>query len=322
MDVRPFRARALVARATPVLHVNWPETPLSEPKPVKAALGVSKNLARLAAVRLRGGRVIWTGHNLRNHEGIHPRLERCYWFAFSHAVSDLVSLSSAGLPKLLDAHPRLRKAQAFTVPHMDYRSVLGSGDGDKRVYDFAMLGAMRAYKRPLDFLSSLQDLADENVEAVIAGSCPYEELRRDLMRLGSCDDRLTMLLEPVSDSTFEQLMRKSRVLVLPQDAALNSGSLLFALSCGTAVLAVDTPTNREISECVGGGWVQLFAPPLTSRVLERALASAPTSVAPDLSRYDIQSVGRSIAAMYEQVAIRAAARPRLRRRSRSSADVG
>ena len=266
----------------------------------RAAWRIAKTLARCLLARALGVRIIWTVHNLRSHEGRHPHLERLLWRIFCPQVDAVVSMTKAAVPEIRSTF-RLTRARFFIIPHGEYRPTLARLDVAAPVYDVGMLGAIRPYKRHELLLEAVAASDDASLRILIAGPASDSEYVSSL-RAKYADARVTWAVGHVPDLAFQRQVLACRLLVMPQDA-LNSGSLMYALSCGRPVLAVDTPTFREIADFVGKDWLQVFVPPLTMHTIDAALerlAELPAA-GPDLSAFDWRSVGVLAARAYDEV---------------------
>lgn len=307
VDVEPFSTRQAWRRPPSVVHVNWPEVTLRHRRSRDAARDVLKLLASCALVRARGSRIVWTAHNLSSHERRHPWLERLLWRAFCPMVDAVHSLSLAGVDAVRARYP-VGRSPVFVVPHGHYADVLTPGTPEEPAYDLGMLGAVRRYKEHGAVLRLLPELAGPAPRVLVAGSASDPQLVAELQATPGAA-QVTWALEEHGDEAFQALVQSCRLVVVAQTSALNSGSLLYALSCGRPVLAADTPTFRELQQLVGERWLQLFAPPLTAQRLGEALEAArrlPPGAAPDLASVDWEVLGARAARMYADVAGRSA----------------
>lgn len=303
VSVEPFSTRAAWRSRPAVVHVNWPEAALRHRRGRTAAWAVAKTLLSCAVVRARGCRIVWTAHNLSSHERRHPLLEQLLWRAFCPMVSAVHSLSAVGVSALRSQFP-IGGSPIYVVPHGHYADVLVDSCPDEPVHDLGMLGAVRHYKEHEAVLRVLPQLPGPVPSVLIAGPAPDPQLVRHLQGV-LASPSVRWSLEDHDDRAFQCLVQSCRLVVVAQRAALNSGSLLYALSCGRPVLAPDTATFHELQELVGEQWLMLFPGDLTAGRLAEAMRASrglPAGATPDLAAIDWDVLGPLAAQMYTAVA--------------------
>lgn len=303
VQVEPFSTRAALRSRPAVVHVNWPEVALRHRSSRTAAWNLAKVLVSCALVRARGSRIVWTAHNLSSHERRHPLLEQLLWRTFCPMVSGVHSLSRSGVAQVRARFP-IGRSPVFVVPHGHYGDVLAPTQRVEPTYDVGMVGAVRRYKDHEAVLRLLPQLPAPAPRVLIAGPAADNVLLRDLHALPGAADVHWELAEH-DERTFQRLVQSCRLVVVAQTSALNSGSLLYALSCGRPVLAPDTATFRELQEVVGEQWLMLFDGRLSAPRLAEAMAAArrlAADAAPDLDAVDWDVLGGLAAQMYASVA--------------------
>ena len=74
-QVVDFSFRRLLATRYDILHLHWPEWELNAySSATEAAARLRMKLLAIDFLRGRGTRVVWTAHNLKAHDGLHPKL--------------------------------------------------------------------------------------------------------------------------------------------------------------------------------------------------------------------------------------------------------
>ncbi len=303
VDIIPYSTRRLLREQVDVVHLNWPDGAVNRRSTTVALLRTIKVLLRPALAHLCGASVVWTAHNLSSHEQYHPWIEALLWRRFLPQVDAIVSLTAAAEGQIRSMHPSLSTVPISVIPHGNYSSELGPGPNDEPVYDLGMVGAVRRYKRHDEVVRVLREEPGIVGRVLIAGSAADPELGEELTAFARERPLTELRLGHLSDLEFEAAVRSCRIIVLAQTSALNSGAMLYALSCGRPVLAADLPTFREIRELVGDSWVLLFEPPLDAQELRNAVESAQRlSGEPDLSMLDWDRLGSIAADLYRAAA--------------------
>lgn len=309
-EVREFSVLRSPLRRADVWSWHWPDGHFGAGGPVGARLRSAVLRLLLLRARLGGTRVVWTAHNLGNHEARNVTAEARFMRRFHRAVAGVHYLSSATRDEAVARFPALAERPHVVVPHGHYRSVLATVDRaaarerldlppDAPVLLF--VGKVRAYKGVEDLLAAFRDVADPGAVLVVAGSAaaPDEETLR---ARAAADGRVRLLLRHLDDDELATVLGAADVVVLPYTRITNSGSALLALSAGRPVVAPALGALPELRELVGGGWVRLFAPPLAAHHLEEALVDARgRGGEPDLAALDWAPLGRDLADWYEEL---------------------
>lgn len=282
--VEVIEARLLLKkpRRVDILHLHWPESPLN-----RDVLGFLKGTAFLIYLvfltKLWGGKVVWTVHNTRPHEGRMPRVfQRALYKFLGWVVDGVIFLSNASRKRAFsEDHMRyvLHKPSAI-IPHGHYRDVypplLAKSEarnrlglqGAKAVVLF--LGQIRPYKGVDQLLRVFRNLEGEDIRLVVAGrpSSPGDAARLEELRQE--DNRITLILRFLPADEVSLFLSAADILVLPYTDITNSGSALLGLSFGVPVLAPRLGSLVELGEWIPE-LVCLYDPPLSEASLRDAL---------------------------------------------------
>lgn len=262
--------QAKVAGGRMIFHLHWEHA-------VVAAGPVERFLDDLERFRGRGGRVVWTLHNLEPRD---PRM--------AGAVADL----RRGLLRLADvihlhSLPAVAAARAALplpperlriVPHAGYegaypvlqssaaRAALGLA-GARMV--LLLPGRLAAYKRPAALVEAFCRVAAPEDRLILAG-----QALPGVLPPGAPDPRLLLLPDFATPERLAECHAAADLVVLPYVQSLTSGSAVLAQTLGRGVLGPDLPGLRDVVETGRTGWLHDPARPL-EEVLAAALAEGP-----------------------------------------------
>lgn len=194
------------------------------------------------AIAERQVRIVWTAHNLVNHERRYDRIDR--W------VTQQV-VSRADAVQVWDEQTETEFRDRFDVggrtvvaiPHGNYCDRYEPVDQttarerldlltDERVY--LTFGAIRPYKGILKLLHSF---AGVDGRLIIAGNPKDEELERELESLATGRDDIRLDMGYVPDKLVPTYFAAADAAVFPYRRIYNSGSVLLAMSLGRPVIA-------------------------------------------------------------------------------------
>lgn len=321
--------------ATVVLHLHWLARVLRDvASEAEGRERVDRFLAAIDAFRSRGGRLVWTVHNILPHDSRSPALD----LDLRRAVverADVVHVLSAGTVEAAAPWYELPPGKVLHLPHPSYRGAypqVGT-DAEARVsygFDpddlvFGVVGHLRPYKGLDGLLDAFTAVAARGgaagalatPHAAARASSPgaNQTPRHRLLIAGkpAADPGIQALLDrarshpdvvvdarPIPPEELARPIQASDVIVLPYRSSLNSGALLLALTFGRPVIAATSP---HVSETVGSDAAITFEPD-DRGALESALRAAdrlrtPAARAAALataSRFDPDELSRRFAA--------------------------
>jgi beta-1,4-mannosyltransferase len=309
--VADFSAGKLFGKYS-VWHVHWPESLLNIRNSVHAAAKIKAFFAALDYLKLRGSKIIWTVHNLRAHEKLHPSLEAWFWRKFIPRVDGAISLSCAALSKAKDQFPRIGDIPTAVIRHGHYRSEYSEAKSDFRKRlgisseskVLLFFGAIREYKNVDLLVRQFRATAASDVTLAVVG-CPNSASLSDrIAKEASSDPRIRLLFEFVKAEEVPSYFATANVVVLPYREILNSGAALLALSLNRPILVPRTGSMGELADDFGDSWVRTYAGEISPAILENALDWAEQQrprVSPMPEPYDWQHIARQTTHFYERV---------------------
>jgi glycosyltransferase involved in cell wall biosynthesis len=249
-------------RGLDVIHLHWLELLYASPRPIVSAWRLGMILLTLAAARLWGIKVVYTVHNLAQHERRTPRL------------NDWGNRALFRLASALHAHDAVTAralapwaSKVYIVPHGTYigaypnttdraaaRARLGLSDAGV-VYLF--LGGVRPYKGLELLLDAFHTLDDPHARLLVAGHAHRPDYAAAIAALADRDPRVRLLLRHAPDDELQFYFQASDACLLPYRAVTTSGAALLALSFGCPIVA---PRLGPFPELAADGRGVLFEP--------------------------------------------------------------
>ena len=234
-------------RRPDVLHLHAPYRAALASNAPKAVLKLTAFLLELLVLRLAGIRIVWTVHELKNHENRYPNLDRiCTVLVAGLAHAIVVHCKTAGREVAGALSARSREKVAV-VPHGNYlgyyenkvgraeaREILGIRESD---LVFLFLGLIRAYKGVPELIDVFDGLGPEGARLMVVGRMANEEIAGLLERKAAGRDDVEVVPGFVPDDRIQEYMNACDVVVLPYRDIMTSGSVLLAMSFGKACVA-------------------------------------------------------------------------------------
>jgi len=206
-------------------------------------------LGQVLLLRLAGCRIVWTVHNLENHE---RRLARWEWFfslLFTRLAHSLVVHGEVARREVIATyHLQRREGRVTVLFHPNYmgaypdrltreqaRQALGIG---QRALIILSIGQIRPYKGLPALVRAFCAMPGRaDVELWIAGEPVDEELAASLQREAEACPGVCLRVGHQSPAEVEMLLKACDLVALPYLNILTSGAALLAMSFGRPCVA-------------------------------------------------------------------------------------
>ena len=208
-----------------------------------------------------GVKIVWTVHDLKNHENIQVQSERIFNIFFARFVHAIISHCEIAKREVSKSVHFKNEDKIFVIPHANYigcyentidrleaQRTLGITDAK---LTFLFLGLIRTYKGVPELIDAFKQLDRDGVYLVIAGKAPNElteQIRQTII------DRANIKFIPgfVADEQIQVYMNACDIVVLPYRDILTSGSVMLAMSFGRACIAPRKGCIGEVLDDLGG----------------------------------------------------------------------
>jgi glycosyltransferase involved in cell wall biosynthesis len=300
----------LIRRRPRVLHVQWLVRP-----------GPESRFIPLIA-RAVGARLVYTAHNVVPHAGADRSLEAALR-RFYRSCDAVIVHTRRSREDLLARFPGVEPTAVRVIEHGNYehrledidrataRRLLGLPDDALVV---SAVGKVRSYKGVEDLILAL-DGGPPGAVLLVAGHpddpAHLQQLHALAQRVG-VQDRVRFVTRYLSNREMQSAFVAADVVALPYRAIDQSGILLYAMSCGRAIVASRLPSFAETLEEGAGA---LFHEPgdvaalrdalrtvLSDGALRDALGREAQRVAVTRHAWDV--IGRRTAEVYRDVSRR------------------
>jgi beta-1,4-mannosyltransferase len=289
--VEEFSAWRILSKRYDIVHLHWPEYCVNGRGAIASLFWSCSLFAVMCWIRLRGGKVIWTVHNLKSHLQQHPAIERYFWEIFTALLSGYIALTETGATWARDRYPALRSKCGFIIPHGNIRDGypgveisreearlrLGVSPSAKVAGFFGSIERYKGITELVEVFSALKD--DRAVLSVAGKSFLTAEDRKHMEDIAARDGRVLLRLQRIPEAEVASYIRAADLVVLPFRDILNSGSAILALALDRPILVPAKGAMTELQAFSGAEWVRLYSGGLTSETLQQQLDAAIESAA-------------------------------------------
>jgi len=241
--------RSILFRWRPgAVHFHWLHPYVLRPTAIMSWCRTFRFLLEVLLIRLSGCRIIWTLHNLSNHEGCYPRIEQFAGRWLGKICHHVLCHSNYAADKAVEVLGICR-AKIKVTPHPAYTHLhanlvepeIARKQLELNLQSMVLLfiGRISAYKGVSQLITAFLALADENedLEIVIAGRPQSEEYGNELIKLSQNHPRIHFHLHYIADEDVSVFFSAADVVMFPFRQILTSGSVLLAMSFGRACIA-------------------------------------------------------------------------------------
>jgi beta-1,4-mannosyltransferase len=266
-----------------VLHIHWTHSfifgsrvPLQYYHGWRFVLG-------LAIAKARGIRVVWTLHNLLDHERRNLRAElffrrriakladavlvHCTYARETASSAYGMSRGEVGKFRVIP-HPNFIGIYDDSVSEAEARASLGLSESN---LVFLFFGNIRSYKGVFDLVDAFRKFSFPEAQLLIVGRPWDDDMANALANAVRGDTRVHTVVRFVDPSEVQIFFRAADYVVFPYRDVLTSGSMLLAMSFAKAVIA---PRLGCIPETVDEQCAILYEPRGGESLLQALVAAA------------------------------------------------
>ncbi|MFK7777460.1 MAG: glycosyltransferase family 4 protein [Gimesia sp.] len=241
--------RSILLRWKPdVVHFHWIHPYVLRRTALLSWCRTIQFIIELLLIRLSGRRILWTLHNLSNHEGRHPHIEQFAGRWLGRLCNKVICHSQFAADQAVKTLG-ISRSKIHVTPHpaytQSYTEIIKSEVARKQIglslqsTVLLFIGRVSAYKGVSELITAFLSLADQNedLELVIAGRPQSEEYGNELIQLSQNHPRIHFHLHYIADEQVSVFFSAADVVVFPFRQILTSGSVLLAMSFGRACIA-------------------------------------------------------------------------------------
>ncbi|WP_414620693.1 glycosyltransferase family 4 protein [Calothrix sp. CCY 0018] len=238
-----------------ILHLHWLHPLFVRSNWLKSLIRLTILITELYILRLMGVKIVWTAHNLKNHDSLYLKFDQiCTRFIakISHGIIAHSHTAKAEIIKTLDIKDRNK---IFVVPHGNYIGYydnnIGRVEARKKLnipnqkIVMLLLGSIRSNKGVLELIEAFKRLKQEKVELLVAGKPANKEFEQLIKQKISEHENIQLKSGFVPDEEIQTYMNACDVVVFPYQEILTSGAVFLAMSFSKPCIA---PRNCCLGE--------------------------------------------------------------------------
>lgn len=237
--------QTIVEHKPDILHIHWPNYFMIADNKLMTIFKSTRFVSGLLLLRLFGTKIIWTVHNIADHERRSNYLELLFDKLLVKSCNKLIAHCPSAKVEIEKIYGK--NSSIEVIPHGNYigyykntittseaRNKLGINEED---IVFLYFGQIRSYKGVPELISTFKKLNSDNAKLLIVGKPLNDEIATDILDDCKGDKRIMCILEFIPDDDIQIYMNAADIVVLPYKDILTSGAAILSISFGRPIIA-------------------------------------------------------------------------------------
>lgn len=258
----PLASSLWKARDAGIIHLHWLSGFLVKDSLWKSLFWSALFCLEAVLVKAAGKKLVWTVHNLLEHERRHARIELFFLRLLARRLDHLFVHGRHAEAVVIESLKIADPAKVSVVPHGHYldaypntvtceeaRATLGIA---AHVKVFLFLGQLRDYKGCFDLLNAFRHPALADDLLIVAGRPQSPQLAAEFAARGAGHGNIRLYLDFVPSQDVQMYMNAADYVVFPFREIFTSGSVMLAMSFGRKVIVPALPSLTETIAVMDG----------------------------------------------------------------------
>ncbi|MBD2435660.1 glycosyltransferase family 4 protein [Nostoc sp. FACHB-110] len=245
------------------IHLHWLHPFFQKNNSLINTIKLVIIVLQLVLLKLSNIKIVWTVHNLKNHEKANLIFERTLSIVVAELADAIITHCEIAKAEAVKHFLIRNQAKVFVVPNGNYigfyENTIDKSTARERLglkptsVVFTFLGEIRLYKGIFELIDTFHQLPEENIELVIAGRVHNnsQEMTDRLREIIGDDHRIKFSPGFVPNDEIQLYMNACDTVIVPYRDILTSSSVLLAMSFARACIAPRRGCIGEIIDDVG-----------------------------------------------------------------------
>jgi len=204
-------------------------------------------LFQLLIIKSMGIKLIWTVHNLKQHENTYRDIEIRYTKKLIFFADKLIAHCPSAKTEIIKFFKFNNPDKIVIIPHgnfvpyytneMDRSTAQTQLNIGSEKLTFLFLGEVRYYKGILDLIDTFNALPADTARLIIAGRSNSEKLTNEICQNSDRNKNIITRFEYIPDQEIQIYINASDVMVFPYRDILTSGGIFLGMSFAKPIIA-------------------------------------------------------------------------------------
>ena len=247
-----------------LIHLHWIAPFWLDRNPLRSRLSALRFLAEVQLVKRRGIKLVWTIHNLQDHERTNPCLEHAVNRQLCRLVDRVIVHCAAAEATVLQTY-RLSAAFHRKIAIIQHGNFIGVYENKisqttvrKRLHlplnatVFLYFGQIRPYKGVPSLIRAFRQIGIDDAHLLIVGQPANAAMAASLHDVCGNHPRVHLHLKFIPDAEIQQFMNAADIVVLPFRDISTSSTVILGMSFGKAIITPSIgclPETLDVQGC-------------------------------------------------------------------------
>ena len=232
-----------------ILHIHWTYPYILGDSKIMTIVKSGGFICELLLLKISGISVIWTVHNIIDHEGKFKNIELIFNKVLSRLCDKIIVHCNYAKKEVMRVY-EINGSSITVIPHGNY---IGSYENivscslarerlkvDMKDIVFLHFGQIRPYKGIMELITAFETLSDQKARLLIVGKPLNDKVALDIMNRCKNNKRIKTFFGFIPDNEVHVYMNAADIVVLPYKDILTSGAVIIAMSFGKPIITTSS----------------------------------------------------------------------------------
>ena len=235
-----------------IVHIHWTYPYMIANSRLKTIIKSTSFICVLIMLKLFGIKIVWTVHNIVDHEGKFRSTELFFTKFLAKLSNRMIVHCHAAKLEVIKVYGK-DDSSVIVIPHGNYigkyKNVMNSREARNKFNIneedtvFLYFGQIRAYKGIPELIDAFNKLENKKAKLFIVGKPLDEDIVIKI--LSNRNGNIETVLKFIPDDDIQIYMNAADIVVLPFKDILTSGSAILSMSFGKPIIAPEVGCITE-----------------------------------------------------------------------------
>lgn len=239
-----------------ILHLHWQHPFLLAHNKFRSIVKSTLFVLEILLMKILGVRLVWTVHNLYNHERKFVRIEIFFCRMLAKAAAGMIVHTESAKEETIKAFKISKKEKVHVIPHANYidyyPNTIKKQQARKKLnipgekFVLLSLGKIRSYKGINYLIQKFIQFDHQDSLLILAGMPHSLADKEEMHRLVKSIENIRFYSSYISDDEIQVYMNAADAVVLPYENILTSGAAILAMSFAKSIITPSHPFMKEV----------------------------------------------------------------------------
>lgn len=239
-----------------ILHLHWQHAFLLAHNKTRTIVKSLLFILEILLLKMFGVRLVWTVHNIHNHEKQFVNIEIFFCRLLAKAAARIIVHSQSASQEVINVFKLSKKEKIHVIPHANYidyyPNTIKKQEARKKLdisgekFVLLLLGRIRSYKGIKSLVDGFIRFDRQDSLLILAGMPHSPEDGEEIHSLVKSTANIRFYPSYIADDEIQVFMNTADTVVLPYENILTSGAAILAMSFAKPVITPSHPFMKEV----------------------------------------------------------------------------